>query len=101
MTDSIEGIRLSGPPAHPQVRIKRPAAFSRPTVDLGAGVARHWRDVRAEHLAVGDTVPGLGTIWRIRAVAGQVHLDGGEDSRATYDRGEQVFAFTAAPEIQR
>ncbi len=94
---SLEGVRLSGPPAHPQVRIKKPAPFARPAVQVGTQDKRDWRHVPASAVSIGDTVPGLGTIRRIRTLAGQVHLDGGEDSRATYRPGELVLAFTAAP----
>ncbi len=95
--EGIEGIALSGPPAHPQVRIKKPTPFTRPAVQVSAApVRRQWRQVSARDLVVGDTVPGLGTLWQIRVLAGQVHLDGGEDARATYRPTEPIFAFTAA-----
>jgi hypothetical protein len=99
MSHAMEGIALSGPPKHPKIRVKgKPAAYARPSVDLGgtAPLRREWRLVPAVALSVGDIVPGLGKLHTVELSSDyEVDVIAGEDHWHTFRGGEPVFAFTA------
>ncbi len=97
MSNSIEGVRLSGLPNHPRTRVIKPKPFQRPTTTVAAReVKRDWRTVPAMKLDCGDTVPGIGTISHYRITAGKMIVLGGLGNVHTWDMAEPVFAFTAA-----
>jgi hypothetical protein len=101
-TGALEGIALSGPPAHPQVRVKgRPSPYARPSVSLtgAAAVKRRWATVPVTDLAAGDTVPGLGLLHLIVVNWNEpftVAVTGADGAHARYPGDATVFAFTAA-----
>ena len=99
MSHPMEGIALSGPPKHPQVRVKtKPTPHARPSVALtGAAVERAWRLVPALALQAGDTVPGVGLLHAVSVDTDYtVTACGGQDNVRVYRGGEPVYAFTAA-----
>lgn len=102
MNDSIEGIRLPGPPRHPTIRrVHKPQPFQRPsTTVVASAVARTWGTVPADRLACGDTVPGVGTITARspHTATGTVTVYGGLGNSAAWPAEELVYAFTAAGE---
>jgi len=98
MTTSIEGIRLPSLPTHPRVQRKMPAPFTRPSLTVGdTPVKRAWRDIPAEELSIGDTVPGIGTIdevHRAQQAPFTVTVRGGDDNFRAFNHTDRVFAFT-------
>ncbi len=113
MDGGIEGVRVSGVPAHPQVRTKLPTPFQRPRIDLDGGtgrqVRREWRTVLANRIGEGDTVAGFGTIYEVTEILNlpgrgervpddpwTVTLTNMLGERRVLRGSEPVFVFTAA-----
>ncbi len=92
----IQGVQM-GLPNHPTIRrVTKPKPFQRPSTSITAAeVAREWRTVAAREIAVGDTVPGIGTISDLKVVGHHVVVAGGLGNTATWRTEEPVFAFTA------
>jgi hypothetical protein len=100
MTTGIEGIRLPSLPTHPRVQRKMPAPFTRPSLTVGdTPVKRDWRDIPAEDLSIGDTVPGIGTITMVHRqdrAPFTVSVEGGNANHRVFRHTDRVFAFTRA-----
>lgn len=95
--NNIEGVQM-GLPSHPSTRVvKKPQPYQRPRTTVSAPtVKREWREVPAQQLAIGDTVPGIGTIDDMRVVGHHVSVAGGLGNTATWRLDQSVYAFTAA-----
>ncbi len=93
----IQGVQM-GLPNHPNIRrVTKPKPFQRPRAAVtGTEVARDWATVPARDIAVGDTVPGIGTITDRKVVAHRVVVAGGLGNTANWPLDEPIFAFTAA-----
>lgn len=73
-------------------RAKIPKPFARQSIDLG-GEKRDWKDVEANELRVGDTVPGVGLLQIVENKDFLwVYIEGPETSRML-NYTESVFAF--------
>ncbi len=101
MTD-IERIHV---PASPPARVQKamPAPFRRPSINLGAPLEKRvWRNTLACDLAIGDTVPGVGRVYKVDETTylpeGRwvIQVEGGLGNRREFSGEEQVLAFVVA-----
>lgn len=97
-----------GLPSHPRVKGGgKPKPFQRPSVDLGGAptAKREWRQIPASRIQEGDTVPGIGVVREVEALAiptykGRTYrpviVRGGQGNAKAFDADAPIFCFTAA-----
>jgi hypothetical protein len=116
------GIGRVSVPNLPNGRVVRkvPAPFQRPSINIGGTpqVRREWRNVPAHALKAGDTIPGVGTLYRVQetlttppagsdrtpdTIADQitwtVTVEGGLRHTRIYQGSETVWAFSSETEV--
>jgi hypothetical protein len=104
VSQPIEGVSAS-PLTAPQVRRGRPTPHTRPSVQVGLDPAarRHWRDLPACAVQVGDTVGGFGRITTALPTADTtagVLLTNIEGEQRRYRAQDTLLCFTAPPAVE-